>query len=178
MTAIPELVEACQRASSASEHRDAQEQAERDARALLLQAVSKGATRAQIQESCEWGRSRLEAELKKARAETDDPKLKTVRLPHRGVTVRDCWCPEKGCPRAQANGNEPFPTPQALGLHRVVVHDYRLGEKPLTAAIVRKLRAAPADVQTSDLARKYKVSYHAARSARAGKTWRSLDAKP
>lgn len=171
--AIPELAQACRLHDRVEARRHSTAQDERDYRALLLKAVQAGATREQIMTSCAVSQSFLDAELKKARAETTDPTLKKARLPHRGLTLGEYWCPEKGCARAKGNGNEPLASAQARALHRVKMHNYRLGAKALTASMVRRARANTT-TPTSELARRWEVSYHALRSARAGKTWKSL----
>lgn len=174
MKAPPELAQACRLHRKIASHDAATEAERRACRALWLQATSKGATWAAILASCDITPSELNAELKKARRETDDPALRKDRGLHRGLSLGVFFCPERGCNRAQGNGNEPFDSSQAMALHRQKAHGYRLGKNAMSAEIVRKLRAAPAEVTTSVLADRYGVSYHAARSARAFKTWRSV----
>lgn len=175
MTAIPELVEACELHSLVVERRSSTAQDERDYRALLLRAVMKGATREQIETSCGITKPFLDAELKKARNETKDPKLRKMKIPNNfgGLTKGEYWCPEPGCPRAQLNGNEPLGSAQALALHRVKAHAYRLGAKPMTASIVTRARA-DTTTDTTVLAKRWGVSVHALRAARSGRTWRDI----
>lgn len=174
MTAtLPELSAACQLHSALTEHKAATEAEEREWRASLLRAVAAGATRVQIQASCGMSPNEVESALRQARAETDDPELAKTRTAKGGLTLGEYWCPEEGCPRSEGNGNEPFASAQAAGMHRVASHDYRLGEKPLTAAMVRKARA-DTTTPTSVLARKWKVSTHALGAARKGRTWKNV----
>lgn len=174
MTAIPELAEACELQATVADRKQSTADDERAYRALLLRAVAKGATRAEIQQSCSFTRSRLEAEIRKARAETTDPKLRKVGLPARGLTLGEYFCPTAGCDRAEGNGNEPFTSAQARALHRVQAHDFHLGGRPLTKALVKRARRDET-TPTSDLARRWDVSVHALRAARSGRTWASLD---
>lgn len=168
MTAtIPELSAACRLRTKVENKRAATDEDEKKYWTLLLQAVAAGATRAQIQASCGIKQSALESEIRKARQETDDPKLRKVRLPHRGLTLGSYQCPD--C------DHEAFPSAQALALHRIKLHDYRIGENRLTAAMVRKARA-DTTTSTRELARSFGVSHHALGAARSGRTWRSLDA--
>lgn len=175
---IPELAQACRLRARAEKNRTASQEEEKQWRALLLRAVAKGATRAEVQASCGIPHWVLNKELKKARAETTDPKLKLVGPPNHGLTLGEYWCTTKGCGRSEGNGNDPLTSAQALALHQLQAHGRRLGKNAMSAAIVKKLRAADPTIPTSELARKYEVSYHAARSARAGKTWRSVDVAP
>lgn len=180
MTAtLPELSTACQLHSALAAHKAATETEERAWRASLLRAVAAGATRVQIQTSCNMKPNEVESALRQARAETDDPELAKTRTAKGGLTLGEYWCPEKGCPRSQGNGNEPLASAQALGLHRQKAHGYHLGEKPLTAAMVKRARR-DADTPTSVLARRWGISTHALGAARSGKTWKRLnvDAAP
>lgn len=166
MTAtIPELSAACRLRTKVENKRAATDEDEKKYRALLLQAVAAGATRAQIQASCGIKQSALESEIRKARQETDDPKLRKVRLPHRGLTLGDYPCPTCG---------QHFDSAQATAMHRVKLHDYRIGVNRLTAAMVRKARADQT-TSTRELAREMGVSHHALGAARSGRTWKSLD---
>lgn len=166
VTTIPELSQACKLRTKVENKRAATDDDERAYRALLLQAVAKGATRAAIQASCGIKQSALESEIRKARQETDDPELKKVRLPHRGLTLGDYPCPTCG---------QHFDSAQAAAMHRVKMHNYRIGKNALTAEMVRKARA-DTTTPTRELARQMGVSHHALGAARAFKTWRSLDA--
>lgn len=175
MSKIPELAAACTIHARLNRRKETCTADERERRALWLRAVAKGATRTQIQEQCDVQPSLLLAELRKARAETDDPELQSVRLSHGGLTLGEYWCPETGCDRSEVNGNEPFASAQAVGMHRVKAHNYRLGKKALTASMVRKARADKSST-TRELAKRFGVSHHALGAARSFKTWRSLDA--
>lgn len=167
MTAtIPELSAACRLRTRVENKRAATDEDERAYRALLLQAVAKGATRAAIQASCGIKQSALESEIRKARQETDDPELRKVRLPHRGLTLGDYACPT--CKKH-------FESSQARAMHQVKMHGYRIGKNALTADMVRKARA-DATTSTRELARQMGVSHHALGAARSFKTWKSLDA--
>lgn len=172
MTKIPELSAACRLHTRIKNRKQATEAEEAECRALWLVATSKGATRTAIMESCGIGQSFLESELRKARAETDDPELAKTHFPHRGLTLGEFFCPEKGCDRSRGNGNLPFSSSQAVAMHRQKAHGFHLGENEMDEQIVRGLRAADEDVPTSELAAHFGVSYHAARSARSGRTWR------
>lgn len=165
MTIPAGLKEACKLRNRVESKRAATDEDEKKYRQLLLQAVAAGATRAQIQASCGIKQSALESEIRKARQETDDPKLRKVRLPHRGLTLGDYPCPTCG---------QHFDSSQATALHRVKMHDYRIGANRLTAAMVRKARADDS-TPTRELARQFGVSHHALGAARSGRTWKALD---
>lgn len=165
MTAtIPELSQACRLRTKVENKRAATDEDEKKYRALLLQAVAAGATRAQIQASCGIKQSALESEIRKARQETDDPALQKVRLPHRGLTLGDY-----PCPTCDAH----FDSAQARALHRIKMHGYRIGANVLTAEMVEKARA-DTTTSTRELARQFGVSHHALGAARSGRTWKRL----
>lgn len=171
---IPELTRACKLHDRILQAESSTEADEKARRALWLRAVAKGATWQQITDQCGVSEHLVGRELAKARKEATDPALKTTRLGHGGLKLGDYWCPESGCERAEKNGNEPFASAQAAGLHRVKKHGYRIGAKKLTARMVRAARKS--DEPTSVLARRWGVSVHALGAARSRKTWRSLDA--
>lgn len=173
MGTIPELDEACAINDRIASEKQSTLADEKDRRGLWLRAVAKGATRVQIQERCGVPKALLESELKKARSETDDPALAKIGTAKGGLTEGEYWCPETGCIRAVGDGNEPLQSAQALGMHRMAAHGYRLGERALTASVVRKARA-DLTTPTRELARKWKVSPHALGAARSGKTWKQL----
>lgn len=178
MTAIPELVEACALHNRLEHERLEADQVLSDSpeaklrRSLWLAALAKGTTRAQIRNQCGVDARTLEAELTRARIEAgeDDPTAK--RGQRGGLTLGIYWCPEDDCPHAENDGNEPFASAQALSMHRVKAHDYRIGEKALTASMVKRARASEEPTRT--LARRWRVSHYALGAARAGRTWRDI----
>lgn len=169
----PELAQACRLAARIKNRKTATITEEKEWRRLLLVAVSKGATRVIIQEHCGINRSILETEIRKARQETDDPELAKCRLTNGGLTLGEYWCDVAGCDRAKRNGNVPFASAQAKGMHAMRAHGRILGSKPLTASMVKRARADES-TPTSELAKRWGVSHFALGAARAGKTWRNI----
>lgn len=173
MTKISELSQACKLHQRLLDREEHTEQLERDCRALWLRATAKGATRTAIMESCGITQSFLEGELRKARAETDDPELAKTRTAKGGLTLGEYWCEGyPGCPRAKGNGNIPLQSAQALGMHKVASHGFKLGANVLTAEVVKIARKSKKS--TRDLAKEYGVSPHALGAARKGRTWKSI----
>lgn len=133
MGMIPELSAACEINDRMRSNRL---QAAADAvarRNLWLRASAKGASRAQIVEACGVSPSVLEAELRKAREETTDPKLKKPRGPARGLTLGTYWCPEPGCARHKNGDAGPYESAQALGMHRMRAHGHRANGHTIAA---------------------------------------------
>lgn len=134
MSTIPELAAACEINDRMRSRRLEATEDAKSRRALWLRAVAKGATRSQIIEHCGVSPSVLESELRKARDETTDPKLKVSKGPNRGATPGRYPCPEAGCEHAEGGTGKPFGSAQGLGMHRMRVHGHRVGGKLAAAA--------------------------------------------